>query len=92
MSINSSLQQMAGGIAAIFAGLIVVQKTKTSPLEHYDTLGYVVSAVILICIYFLYRVSVLVKAKHQMPANISNVVEGSTEKEGVPPPYESKTT
>lgn len=61
MSINSSLQQMAGGVAAIFAGLIVVQKTKTSPLEHYDTLGYVVSIVILVCIYFLYRVSELVK-------------------------------
>lgn len=63
MSINSSLQQMAGGIAAIFAGLIVTQKTKISPLEHYDILGYVVAAVILICIYFLYRVSVLAKKR-----------------------------
>jgi len=63
MSINSSLQQMAGGIAAIFAGLIVTQQTKTSPLEHYNILGYVVAAVILICIYFLYRVSVLAKKR-----------------------------
>lgn len=63
MSINASLQQMAGGIAAVCAGLIVSQETKTSPLEHYDTLGYVVAAVILICIYFLYRVSLLAKKR-----------------------------
>lgn len=63
MSINSSLQQMAGGIAAIFAGLIVTQETKTSPLHNYNILGYVVSIVILVCIFFLYRVSLLVKKK-----------------------------
>lgn len=63
MSINASLQQMAGGLAAVFAGLIVSQKSKTSPLEHYDTLGFVVAGCILVCIYFVYRVSVLVKSK-----------------------------
>src|SRR6187549_3297393 len=42
MSINSSLQQIAGGIAAAVGGMIVIQKTKTSPLEHYDVLGYVI--------------------------------------------------
>lgn len=65
MAINSSLQQMAGGIAAVFAGLIVTQQTKTSPLEHYDTLGYVVAAAILVCVFFVYKVSVLVKKKNQ---------------------------
>jgi predicted MFS family arabinose efflux permease len=39
MSINSSLQQMAGGFAAMFAGFVVVQQTKTSPLEHFNWLG-----------------------------------------------------
>jgi predicted MFS family arabinose efflux permease len=63
MSINSSLQQMAGGLAAVLAGLIVDQQTKTSPIEHYDILGYVVSFVILICIYFLWKVSEVVKKK-----------------------------
>jgi len=52
MSINSSLQQIAGGIAAAVGGLIVVQKTKTSPLEHYDTLGYVISVIIIFNIIF----------------------------------------
>lgn len=63
MSINSSMQQMAGGIAAICAGFIISQHTKTSPIEHFNILGYVVAGSILICLYFVYRVSVLVKSK-----------------------------
>jgi predicted MFS family arabinose efflux permease len=63
MSINSSLQQIAGGIAAAFAGMIVVQKTKFSPLEHYNTLGYVILCISLLSIFLLYRVSVMIKKK-----------------------------
>lgn len=63
MSINSSLQQLAGGIASIIGGMIVVQKTKFSPLEHYNTLGYVVLVFALINIFMLYRVSKLAKVK-----------------------------
>jgi predicted MFS family arabinose efflux permease len=63
MSINSSLQQIAGGIAAGVGGLIVVQKTKTSPLQHYDTLGYVIVAIMIVNIIMVYRVSNLVKAQ-----------------------------
>lgn len=63
MSINSSLQQIAGGIAAAIGGMIVVQKDKLSPLEHYNTLGYVVSAVSILGIYLMYRVDKLVKRK-----------------------------
>ena len=47
MSINSSLQQIAGGIAAAVGGMIVVQQTKTSPLQHYNTLGYVIVVIII---------------------------------------------
>ena len=63
MSINSSLQQIAGGIAAAVGGLIVVQKTKTSPLEHYDTLGYVISVIIIFNIIMIYRMNKLIKAQ-----------------------------
>jgi len=59
MSINSSLQQLAGGIASIIGGMIVVQKTKFSPLEHYNTLGYVVVVFAVINIFMLHRVSKL---------------------------------
>jgi predicted MFS family arabinose efflux permease len=63
MSINASLQQIAGGIAAGVGGLIVVQKTKTSPLQHYDTLGYVIVIIIIANIIQVYRVSNLIKAQ-----------------------------
>jgi len=56
MSVNSSLQQMAGGIAALIGGLIVKQKNELSPLENFDWLGYLVVVVILLNIFFTYRV------------------------------------
>jgi MFS family permease len=61
MSISSSLQQIAGGIAAAFAGMIVVQKDKFSPLEHYNRLGYVVVFLSVISVFMLYRVNTLIK-------------------------------
>lgn len=63
MSINSSLQQIAGGVAAAFAGMIVVQKNKFSPLEHYNTLGYIIVGITVISVFLIYRVSKIVKKK-----------------------------
>ncbi|NSL86762.1 MFS transporter [Chitinophaga solisilvae] len=63
MSINSSLQQIAGGVAAAVAGKIVMQKDKLSPLEHYDIVGYVVAVLSLISIVMIYRVSVMIKQR-----------------------------
>jgi len=77
MSINGSLQQIAGGIAAAVGGMIVIQKTKTSPLEHYDTLGYVVVSITLLSIFMIYRVSEMIKKKVQteQAVNMLPVVE-----------------
>ncbi|MBG9378619.1 MFS transporter [Panacibacter sp. DH6] len=63
MSVSSSLQQIAGGVAAAVGGLIVVQPTKTSPLEHYDTLGFVIVALSAVSIWMVYRVSRMIKAQ-----------------------------
>ncbi len=63
MSINSSLQQIAGGVAAAVSGMIVVQKTKFSPLEHYNWVGYVIVIISIISIFLMYRVSKLVENK-----------------------------
>lgn len=63
MSINSSLQQIAGGVAAAVSGLIVVQKTEFSPLENYNVVGVVVGVLSLICVAAVYRVSVVVKSR-----------------------------
>ena len=63
MSINASVQQIAGGIAAAVAGMIVVQKSKFAPLEHYNTLGWIIVGISIIAIWLMYRVSQMIKAK-----------------------------
>lgn len=63
MSINSSLQQIAGGIAAMIGGKIVWQYSPSSPLMNFDLLGYVVVGVIIVNIYLTYRVYNYVKSK-----------------------------
>jgi len=55
MSISSSLQQIAGGIGSIIAGMIVFQPTSSSPLQHFDILGYVVVGIFMMCIYLVRR-------------------------------------
>lgn len=63
MAINGSLQQLAGGIAAVIAGLIVVQPTETSPLQHVDTVGIVIAIITVVSIYMMYRIYNLVKGQ-----------------------------
>jgi predicted MFS family arabinose efflux permease len=55
MSINSSVQQVSGGIATFVAGKIVVS-TASGKLEHYDTLGYVVIVAMIITIVMMYAI------------------------------------
>jgi predicted MFS family arabinose efflux permease len=64
MSINSSLQQLAGGVAAMIGGLIVTQKNTLSPLERFDILGYVVIAVILTNIFLTWRVYKIIRERN----------------------------
>jgi predicted MFS family arabinose efflux permease len=63
MSINSSLQQIAGGIAAAVAGLIVTQPSKGAPLQHYNTVGYVIVVISIISILLMRRVDKMTKRK-----------------------------
>ena len=76
MSINSSLQQMAGGVAAAIAGLIVVQPTKYSPLQHYNTLGFIMVVMALINIYMVYRVKKIVNKANIPKVEDMPVIEG----------------
>ena len=63
MSINSSIQQIAGGIASAVAGAIVVQ-TKSGVLEHYNRLGYVVIGTMTITIILMYFLNKYVQTKN----------------------------
>ena len=60
MSINSSVQQISGGIASAVAGMIVVQ-SDSGELQHYPTLGYVVIVSMLIVIFLIYRLNVQIQ-------------------------------
>lgn len=62
MGVNSSIQQVSGGIASVIAGFIVVQTT-SGTLRHYDTLGYIVSASMIITIIMMKSVNRYVKKK-----------------------------
>jgi len=62
MSVNSSLQQFAGGTAAALAGLIVVQ-TGDGRIEHYGALGGVVVAAMVLTLVLMYSVHKMVMAK-----------------------------
>ncbi|MBK7762832.1 MAG: MFS transporter [Bacteroidetes bacterium] len=63
MSINSSLQQMAGGFGAMLAGLVIVQNDRFAPLQHYNTLAMIASSIMLVTIFLMYRVSKIVEPK-----------------------------
>jgi predicted MFS family arabinose efflux permease len=63
MSINASLQQIAGGMATLLAGLIIVQKNQNSPLENYPVLGVLGALVMVIAIWLIYRVHRIVVSK-----------------------------
>ena len=53
MGINSSIQQLAGGIASVFSGLIVIQ-LPNGKLENYNLVGYTGMLTMLICIVLMF--------------------------------------
>jgi len=80
MSISSSIQQIAGGIASICAGLIVSQ-TSTGLINHFNILGYIVSAfmvVTIVMIYFIER-AVLQKAKTSQSQQLPKIENNNAE-------------
>ncbi|MFN8395445.1 MAG: MFS transporter [Bacteroidia bacterium] len=83
MGINSSIQQMSGGLAALFAGLIVVQEGQgsqavevagqvateaTGRLLHYDILGIVVVSSVMVNMVLFAVVNKTVKRKQARAA------------------------
>ena len=60
MAINSSIQKIAGGIASLLAGWIVVTETNGS-LAHYELVGYCCffsNSLALLLVYFIYKRSI----------------------------------
>lgn len=69
MSINSSVQQVSGGIATFIAGLIVAEGPG-GKLLHYDTLGYVVVGAMSITIVMMYLIHLQVEKGLRKKVNV----------------------
>ncbi|HEY0433207.1 MAG TPA: MFS transporter, partial [Chitinophagaceae bacterium] len=67
MSINASLSQIAGGIASAIAGLIV-GRTASGKLQHYDVLGFVVLGTMMITLVLMYLLNRQVMKKQGVAA------------------------
>ena len=63
MGINSSIQQVSGGVAAFVSGLIVYQPAKNAPLQHFDTVGYVTAGTMLVTLGMMYFIDRQVSKK-----------------------------
>ncbi len=72
MSISSSLQQVSGGIAAMIAGMIVVQ-IPGEPLLHYDTLGYILVCTTLMSLVMMYLINRTIVRMRQTTASPGQV-------------------
>jgi predicted MFS family arabinose efflux permease len=64
MSINSSVQQLGGGIASIVGGWLIGQDA-AGRLLHYDLLGYVTIGAFVICVVLMYYVNRFMARKLQ---------------------------
>jgi predicted MFS family arabinose efflux permease len=70
MAINSSLQQLSGGVASAVAGLIVVQ-APDGRLQHYGVLGFVVMGAMLTTVALMYPIHRAVQAKMKAATRIA---------------------
>lgn len=64
MAVNSSLQQISGGIASIVAGLIVIEQVDGT-LKNFDILGYILVASSVISVFLIYKVDQVIREKGQ---------------------------
>lgn len=65
MSIQSSVQQISGGLASVLAGTIVVQSAN-GVLQNYDLLGYIVVFATMITIGMMYIINQAIKEKSEV--------------------------
>jgi predicted MFS family arabinose efflux permease len=76
MSVNSSVQQISGGIATFVAGLIVVQ-SPDGKLERYGALGWVVIGATALTVFLMYFLNQYVMQKAAAAPPKPTVVEAA---------------
>lgn len=62
MSINSSVQQIFVGLASVIAGLVVI-KTPSNAIQHYEITGYISIAITLLSIFFVSKLNTRMSGK-----------------------------
>jgi multidrug resistance protein len=67
MSINSSIQQLSGGVASTVAGMIVIPD-ENDKLLHYEVLGYVVIGSILVALWMMHLLNRHIQRTQQVPS------------------------
>jgi predicted MFS family arabinose efflux permease len=74
MSITSSLQQIAGGVAAVIAGWVIFQE-HDGKLLHFNILGYLCFSIMVVCGFLMYFINkrVLGKIHYQQTEKIELV-------------------
>lgn len=77
MSINSSVQQMGGGIASVVGGWIIGQSA-AGLLVRYDILGWVTVGAFFVCALLMYTVNgyIMAKATEQKVGPVAGEVAG----------------
>lgn len=55
MNLNSSLQQLALGLASFIGGMIIT-KNSVGELQHYNIIGYISIGMSLVCLFFAMQV------------------------------------
>ena len=55
MAVNSSMQQISGGVAALFSGLIVYEQID-GKLAQFPILGYILTVTVILSIYFVRKI------------------------------------
>ena len=58
MSFQSSVQQLASGLSAFISGLII-QKTASGEILHFNTVGIIASIATVICLFIITRLKVV---------------------------------
>lgn len=77
MSINSSLQQIAGGFASVIAGMIVYQDS-TKHIYRFPVLGYVCISIMVLCAFSMHIINKRIEEKSKLK-NIAGQTESAIE-------------
>ncbi|MBC3916420.1 MFS transporter [Undibacterium sp. CY18W] len=68
MAINSSLQQIAGGVGSVVAGMIVSQPAAGGAILHFDLLGDILVCTVLLTAVMMYFIHRMVATPAAVPA------------------------